>query len=76
MKKDYLLELAKIIKATRKEENVSVKDLAERMNCSPSYIRMVESGIQGISLRKLLAFATALDRDLFIDFPKKKNYPS
>lgn len=69
---NHIAGLAAAIKAVRKEEQISVVDLAKKMGCSPSYIRMVESGSQGMSFKKLGDFADALGRELVITFPKKK----
>lgn len=66
-------QLAKTVKETRKEAGLSVKELAKKMGCSPSYIRMVESGQQTFSLNKMSDFARALGKDIFISFPEKEN---
>ena len=50
-----------IVSLCRLCENISVKELATRMNVPSTYICDVESGIKGVSLQRSMEFAVALN---------------
>lgn len=52
--------LGKTIKQVRKHSNLSQEDLAERVDVSPPYISMVETGKKQVSLQVLSDIADAL----------------
>ena len=67
----YYEFLAKI----RKELKWTQRMLAFNMKLKQSEIARIESGRSNPSIKKLKKWANALNRDLVIDFPEKKEKP-
>ena len=69
MSLNYIL-LGKRIRNIRKRKGVTQAALAEKINCSPSYISYVENGSKGLSLDSLIQIANVLNistDDILID---------
>ena len=69
MSLNYIL-LGKRIQNIRKGKEVTQAKLAEKINCSPSYISYLENGSKGLSLETLIRIANVLNvstDDLLID---------
>ncbi len=52
------------IKKARKDKNLSVKDLADKLKVSMNYVYQIESGRGGFTLETLSKFSEALEIDL------------
>lgn len=55
------LTLGKRIKTVRKRRGLSQQDLAEQINCAPSYISYIETGVRCMSLPFFIDLANELN---------------
>lgn len=65
------LRYAYKITQLRKEEDLSQKEFAERINTTQSVVSRIEQGSQNITMDYLEKIAEALGRDLVVDFREK-----
>lgn len=49
------------MKMARKRRGLTQQDLAERIDCSPTYVSYIESGIKGMSLGTFVMIANSLN---------------
>ena len=54
-------EIGEKLKGKRREKNISLLELAEKTNTSPTYISQIEKGEYSISLFKFIFFCNALE---------------
>jgi len=64
------LEIAYKILQLRKKHHLSQKELARKLNTAQSVVARIETGQQNLTTDTLQKIASALDRDLKIEFVK------
>ena len=66
-KKNLNKEIGEKLREKRREKNVSLNQLAQIINTSPTYISQIEKGEYSMSLFKFILFCNALEIDI-VDF--------
>jgi len=66
------LRYAYKIAQLRKDEKLSQKEFAKKINTTQSVVSRIEHGSQNATISYLEKIADSLDRELVIDFKKKK----
>lgn len=67
------LEFGRIVKKFRKEKNLTIKELAEKVNITPSMLSQIERGIANPSLNTVRGISKALDVPLFKFFMEQED---